>query len=157
MKRSKEAMWSLSYVHTKPIRDRSALLTFQRPDLLIPSYSGLGPHGLQHARPPCPSPAPGAHSNSCTSSQWYHPTISSSVNPFSSCLQSFPASGSFQMSQFFASGGQSITCQMLSLSLFVQVVTREANREFWFSRKYINYTHISTSQLFLLKQQSIMF
>ena len=64
--------------------------------------------GLQHARPPCPSPTPGAYSNSCPLSQWCHPTISSSVIPFSYCLQSFPASGSFQMSQFFASGGQNI-------------------------------------------------
>ena len=68
----------------------------------------LWPHGPQHARPPCPSPAPGAYSNSCPLSQWCHPTISSSVDPFSSHLQSFPASGSFQMSQFLASGGQSI-------------------------------------------------
>ena len=68
----------------------------------------LRPHELQHARPPCPSPAPGVYSNSCPSSGWCHPTISSSVVPFSSHLQSFPALGSFQMSQFFASGGQSI-------------------------------------------------
>ena len=68
----------------------------------------LQPHGLQHARLPCPSPTPGAYSNSCPSSRWYYPTISSSVIPFSSRLQSFPASGSFQMSQFFTSGGQSI-------------------------------------------------
>ena len=68
----------------------------------------LWPHGLQHARPPCPSPTPGVYSNSCPSSRWCHPTISSSVVPFFSRLQSFPASGSFQMSQFFASGGQSI-------------------------------------------------
>ena len=68
----------------------------------------LQPHGLQHARPPCPSPTPGVYSNSCPLSQWCHPTISSSVIPFSSCLQFFPASGSFQMSQLSASGGQSI-------------------------------------------------
>ena len=68
----------------------------------------LWPHGLQHTRLPCPSPTPGAYSNSCPSSQWCHPTISSSVIPFSSCLQSFPASGSFSMSQFFTSSGQSI-------------------------------------------------
>ena len=68
----------------------------------------LSPHGLQHARPRCPSPIPRACSNSCPSSRWCHPTISSSVVPFSSCLQSFPAWGSFPMSQFFASGGQSI-------------------------------------------------
>ena len=68
----------------------------------------LRPHGSQHTRSTCPSPAPGAHLNSCPLSQWCHPTISSSVVPFSSHLQSFPASGSFQMSQLFASGGQSI-------------------------------------------------
>ena len=67
----------------------------------------LQPHGMQHARLPCPSPAPRVYSNSCSLCQWCHPTISSSVIPFS-CLQSFPASGSFQMSQLFASGGQSI-------------------------------------------------
>ena len=67
----------------------------------------LWPHGLQHARPSCPSPIPRVHSNSCPLNQWCHPTISSSVVPFSSCPQSFPASGSFQMSQLFASGGQS--------------------------------------------------
>ena len=69
--------------------------------------SSLWPHGLQCARPPCPSPTPRACSNSCPSSQWYHPTVSSSVTPFS-CLQSSTASGSFRVSQFFTSGGQSI-------------------------------------------------
>ena len=68
----------------------------------------LGPHGLQHTRPPCPSPSPRACSNSCPLSQWCHPTISSSVVPFSSCLQPFPAAGSFLMSWLFTSGGQSI-------------------------------------------------
>ena len=66
------------------------------------------PHGLQHSRPLCPSPTPGAYPNSCPLSRWYHLTISSSVIPFSSHLQSLPASGFFPMSQFFASGGQSI-------------------------------------------------
>ena len=70
--------------------------------------NSLQPHGLQHARPPCPSPTPEVYSNSCPLSQCCHPTISSYVIPFSSCLQSFPASGSFPMSQFFSSGGQSI-------------------------------------------------
>ena len=69
--------------------------------------NSLQPHGLQHARPPCWS-TPRAYSNSCPSSRWCHPTTSSSIIPFSSCLQSFPASGSFQMSLFFGSGGQSI-------------------------------------------------
>ena len=68
----------------------------------------LQPRELQHARLPCPSPSPGACSNSCPSRQWCHPTISSSVIPFSSCLQSFPAWGSFLKSQFFASHGQSM-------------------------------------------------
>ena len=71
-------------------------------------------HGLQHAGLPCPSPIPGACSDSCPLSQWCHPTISSSVAPFSSCLQSSLASGSFQMSQFFTSGGQSIGVSALA-------------------------------------------
>ena len=71
--------------------------------------NSLRPDESQHARPPCPSPTPGVHPNPCPSSQWYHPTISSSVIPFSSCPQSFPVSGFFQMSQLFASGGQSIS------------------------------------------------
>ena len=70
--------------------------------------NSLQHHEPQHARPPCPSPTPGVYSNSCPSSQWCHPTLSSSVLPFCSCLQSLPASGSFPMSQLFASGGQSI-------------------------------------------------
>jgi len=76
---------------------------------LTPSVmsNSLRLHGLWQARSPCPSPIPRAYSNSCPSSQWCHPTISSSVIPFS-CLQSFPASGSFPMTRFFASGGQNI-------------------------------------------------
>ena len=68
----------------------------------------LRPHELQHTRPPCPSPSPGVYSNSCPSSRWCHPAISSSVIPFSSCPQSLPASGTFPMSQHFSWGGQSI-------------------------------------------------
>ena len=77
----------------------------------------LWPHGLQHTRLPCPSPTPGACSNSRPLSQWCHPTISSSAFPFSSCLQSFPASGSFPMSQFFTSGGQRIGVSASALIL----------------------------------------
>ena len=69
--------------------------------------NSLRPHESQHARPPWPSPTPRVHSNSCPSSQWCHPPISSSVVPFSSCYQSLPASGSFPMSQLFTWGGQS--------------------------------------------------
>ena len=79
----------------------------------ITSYS-LRPNGLQHARLPCPSPTPRAYLNSCPLSWWCHPTISSSVVPFSSCLQSFPASGSFPMSGLFASGGQRIGASVLA-------------------------------------------
>ena len=85
----------------------------------------LQPHGLQHARLPCPSPTPGVYSNSCPLSWWCHPIISSSVVPFSS-LQSIPASGSFQMSQFFASGGQST---VVSASISVLPM----NNQDWFS------------------------
>ena len=70
--------------------------------------NSLAPHGLQHARLPCPSPSPGACTNSYPLSRWCHPTISFSVIPFSSCLQSFPTSGSLLMSQLFKSGGQGI-------------------------------------------------
>ena len=80
--------------------------------LLLFSHSvtsnSLRPHGWEHARPPCPSPSPRACSNSCLLSRWCHPSISCSVIPFSSCLQSFPASGSFPMNWLFTSGGQSI-------------------------------------------------
>ena len=80
-------------------------------------FRSLQPHGLQHARPPCPSSIPEVYSNSCPLSWWCHPTISSSVIPFFSCLQSFPASGSFPMSHFFASGGQSIGVSASTLVL----------------------------------------
>ena len=75
--------------------------------------NSLRPHKLQHARPPCPSPTPGIYSNSCPSSQWCHPAISSSVVPFSSCPQSLPRSGSFPMSQLFEWGGQSFSFSII--------------------------------------------
>ena len=80
----------------------------------------LRPHEPQHARPPCPSPTPRVYSNSCPLSQWCHPTISSSVVPFS-CLQSFPASGSFPMSQFFPSDGQRIGVSALASVLSMNI------------------------------------
>ena len=95
--------------------------------LFLPNYyccsvmsDSLWPHGLQHTRLPCSSPTPGACSNSCSLSQWWHPTISSSVVPFSSCLKSFPASGSFLMSQFFSSGGPSIGASASVLPMNIQ-------------------------------------
>ena len=92
----------------------SAFSWFLKDDLLEFQFScsvvsdSLQPHGLQQARLPYPSPTPGIYSGSCPLSRWCHPTISSSVIPFSSCLQSLPSSGSFQMSWLFTSGGQSI-------------------------------------------------
>ena len=80
----------------------------------------LRSHGLQHSRLLCPLPTPGACSNSSPLSQWCHPTISSSVVPFSSCLQPFPASGSFPMSQFFSSGGQRIGASASVLPMNIQ-------------------------------------
>ena len=80
----------------------------------------LQPHGLQHTRPPCPSPMPGIYSHSCPLSRWCHTTISSSVVPFSSHLPSFPASGSLPMSQFFASGGRSTGASASVLSVNIQ-------------------------------------
>ena len=85
---------------------RPPALNLSKHQGLFQWIGSLPPHGLQYTRLLCPSPYPGACSNSCPSSRWYHPTIS--AVPFSSCLQSFPASGSFLLSQLFASGGQSI-------------------------------------------------
>ena len=83
--------------------------------------NSLRPQGVQHTRLPCPSPTPRACSNSCPLSWWCHPTISSSLVPFSSCLQSFPAPGSFPMSRFIASGGQSIGTSALASVLPVNI------------------------------------
>ena len=97
--------------------------------LLVFSHSvmshSLWPHGLQHSRFPCPSPSPGACSNSCLLSRWCHPNIMPSVIPFSFCLQYFPASGSFPMSQFFASG-----CQSIGVSASASVLPK--NIQDWF-------------------------
>ena len=97
------------------------------PSLSLKSFSSvtvmsnsLWPHGLQHARLPCPSPTSGAYSNSCPLSRWCHTTSSSSVVPFSSCLQSFPASGFFPMSQLFSSGGWSIGTSASVLPMNIQ-------------------------------------
>ena len=81
----------------------------------------LRPQGLQHTRLPCPSPSPGACSNSCPLSQWCHPAISSSVTPFSFCLPSFPTSGSFLMSQLFPSGGQSVRASASASTLLINI------------------------------------
>ena len=94
------------YLKKKQIQVRSVVVAAAVQ--LLSCVHGEGPHGLQHTRLPRPLPSPGACSNSCPLSRWCHPTISSSVVPFSSCLQSFPASGSSPVSRLFASGGQRI-------------------------------------------------
>ena len=103
----------------------------------------LWSHGLQHARPPCPSPTPGVYSNSCPLSWWCHPTISSSVIPFS-CLQSFPALGSFPMGQFFASGGQSIGASAsASASSWIERIKLTNYR--YYKKRWIRPKHFSAS------------
>ena len=100
-------------------KERGKCLTSVQFSLSVMSDS-LRPHESQHARPPCPSPTPGVHSNSCPSSRWCHPTILSSVVSFSSCPQSLPASESFPMSQLFAWGGQSIRVSALASGLMLK-------------------------------------
>ena len=100
----------------------------------------LRPHGLQHSRLPCPSPAPRAYSNSCPLSQWCHPTISSSVVPFFSCIQSLPASGSFSTSQIFASDGQDIGASASASVL-------PANIQDWFSLGWTGWISLQSKGL----------
>ena len=104
------------------------------------------PHELQHASPPCPSPTPRVYSNSCPLSQWCHQIISSSVVPFSSCLQSCPASGSFPMSQFFASGGQSI-----GVSASASVLPM--NIQDWFPLGWTSWFSLGSPELAMLQYQ----
>ena len=114
-------------------------LTIQFSSVTQPCDS-LQPHRLQHARPPCPSPTLGVYSNVCPLSRWCHPTISSSVIPFSSYLQSFPASESFQMSQFFASVGQS-TGVLASASVLPM------NIQDWFPLGWTGWTSLQSKGL----------
>ena len=100
---AQSSLWTNSHIHTWLLKTISSVQSSRS----VISNS-LRPHGLQHARLPCPSPSPGSCSNSCALSRWHYPTISSSVIPFSSCLQSFPTSESFPVSQFFTSHGQNI-------------------------------------------------
>ena len=100
----------------------------------------LWPHEPQHTRPPCPSLTPGVYSNSCPLSRWCHLSISSSIVPFSSCLQSFPASGSFPMSQLFTSGGQNI-----GVSASTSVLPK--NTQDWFSLGWIGWISLQSKGL----------
>ena len=125
----------------------------------------LQPHELQHASPPCPSPTSRAYPNSCSLSRWCHPTTSSSVVPFSPCLQSFPASGSFPMSQFFASGGQSIGASAsvlpmnnqdwfpLGLTGLISLLSRGLSRVF--SNTTVQKHHFFSTQLSLWSNSHI--
>ena len=127
----------------------------------------LQPHGQQHTRLPCPSPTPWACSNSCPSSHWWHPTISISVVPFSFCLQSYPATGSFQMTQFFTSGGQSIgvsasasvlpinTPDWFSLGLIGLISLLSKGLSKFFSNTTIQKHEIFTAQLCLWSNSHI--
>ena len=103
-------------------------------------WDSLWPHGLQHARLPCPSPIPRVYSNSCPLSRWCHPTISSSVIPFSSHLQSFPASERFPMSQFFTSGGQNtgVSASASALSM---------NSQDWFPLQWTGWIYLQSKGL----------
>ena len=97
---------------------RSPLSSFSSVNSVVSKH--LQPHGLQYARSPCPSPTPWVYSKTCSLSRWWYTTISSSVIPFSSHLQSFPASGSFPMSQFFTLGGQSIRSSVSGFPMNIQ-------------------------------------
>ena len=101
-----QPLWRTVWRFLKKTGNRTAISSVQFSRSVV--SDSLQPHESQHARPPCPSPTPGVHPDSCASSQWWHPAILSSVIPFSSCPQSLPVSGSFPMSQIFAWGGQSI-------------------------------------------------
>ena len=109
----------------------------------------LWPHEPQHARPPCPSPTPRVYPNSCPSSPWCHSTISSSVIPFFSCLQSFPASGAFQLSQLFTSGGQNI-----GVSASTSVLPNEHSGLISFRRDWLDLLAVQGTLKSLLQHHS---
>ena len=117
-----QSMWISKQISTPTITTQHTYFSLRSVQFSHSVVSdSLRTHGLQHARPPCASPTPRVYSNSCPLSQWCHPTISSSVVPFSSHLQSFPASGSFQMGRFFPSGGQSIGVSASTSVLLINI------------------------------------
>ena len=115
-KKREQLYWDNSHTKNSPVKVFNLLLLFSCSDM----SNSLQPHGLQHTRLPCPSPSSGVCSNPCPLSRWCHPTISSSVVPLSSCLQSFPASGSFPVSQLFISDGLSIGASVSVLPINIQ-------------------------------------
>ena len=131
------APWKKSY-------DQSSSVQFSH----SVASDSLWPHGLQHTRLPCPSPTTGTYSNSCLLSQWCHPppeVVSSSVIPFSSCLRSLPASGIFQMSQFFASGGRSIGVSASASVLLLNI-------QDWFPLRWTGWISLQSKGLKTLTQ-----
>ena len=114
----------------------------------------LPPHESQHARPPCPSPTPGVHSDSCASSQWCHPAISSSVIPFSSCSQSFPASESILMSQLFAGDGQNWSFS-LSWNSFSIIPSKESQG--WSPSEWTGWISLHSTILASTWEQLLMY
>ena len=144
----------LSFIHTS-VNRHSFKVAFSSVKFSRSLVSdSLQPHELQHARPPCPSSTPGVYSNSCPSSQWCHPAISSSVVPFSSCPQSLPASRSFQVSQFFTSGGQSIGISASASAL-------PTNIQYWFPLGLTGWISLQSARLVAInlwfKKKSIKF
>ena len=145
MKRAHSVWESLSFQRLLPVEDvtREGLSpiwfsTVQFSRSVV--SNSLRPHGLQHAKPPCPSPTPGVYSNSCPLSQWCHLTMASSVIPFSSCLQSFPASKSLPVIQFFAWGGQSIGASASTSAL-------PMNIQDWFPLGFTDFIHLLSKRL----------
>ena len=123
-----------------PFRDLKFISIFSQFSSVAQSCPTLWPHESQHARPPCPSPTPRVYSNSRPSCCWCHPTVSFSVIPFSSRLQSFPASGSFPVSQFFASGGQSI-------GVLVSASVLPMNIQGWFPLELTGWIFLQSKRL----------
>ena len=129
----------LSVSHSSSSKEHWSQITISSVQFSLSVVSNsLQPHEPQHARPLCPSPTPGAYSNSCPSSRWCHPTISSSVVPFFSCPQSFPTSGFFQMSQLFTSRGQNIG---VSASVLIM------NTQFWFPSGWTGWNFLQSKGL----------
>ena len=137
------AFWLLDFIlkktssHSLPFLHQFSSVQFSRSVM----SNSFRPHELQHARPPCPSPTPGVHPDSCSSNQWCYPAISSSVVPFSSCPQSLPTSESFPMSQIFAWGGQSTGVSALASFL-------PKNTQDWSPLKWTGWIFLGLSRVF---------
>ena len=141
------SFWNVQGRLVRPLGKPAFILPVQFSSV-AQSCPTLRPHGLQHARPPCPSPAPEIYSDSFPLSQWCHPTISSSGVPFSSRLQSFPASGSFPMNRFFASGGQTIGVSASASVLPMNTQDWSLGWTGWISLRVFSNTRVQNHQFF---------